>query len=264
MSSILKELIAVAEPVRENKYNITETLEEVMLLESAGFTEASKELMAKAKTKERLGRLSELKYVKITDLMIQNFLDRKAAEYDKTAPNSVPRTATELQAYQNYGQTISFSRLSNSNEWSGDTYITPDSGFVAGGTTLSNTATEYFDQAILNRLRPHLYFDGMGSIAYVDERLPLMAKTKHYVSTAPGQIGQYKWVEDKIEELMKLPPMRVLKRLVEEKGKNLFDYFTVARLAELPDPLLLGRINGVNDRFFIAQWDNDICLDDLL
>lgn len=77
----------------------------------------------------------------------------------------------------------------------------------------------------------------------------------------------FAWVEEKVEEYDGVPPSYVYEKLIKAKEAKVFDYFTVAtikRNIKLPDPLLLGRIKGDDNRYFIAQWDDDIHLDNLI
>jgi hypothetical protein len=63
------------------------------------------------------------------------------------------------------------------------------------------------------------------------------------------------------------PPQIVLAKMKKAKDRNVFDTFEVAKIEtinERPDPLLFGRIKGCKDRFFIAQWDDDVKIADLL
>ena len=63
------------------------------------------------------------------------------------------------------------------------------------------------------------------------------------------------------------PPEPVLDQLETAIGRNCFDSFEVAHIVtvvKVPDPILFGRIKACPDRFFIAQWDNDVKIDDLL
>lgn len=61
-----------------------------------------------------------------------------------------------------------------------------------------------------------------------------------------------------------IPPTEVLDSLMEAIERKCFDAFEVAHIVKVEDPLLFGRIEGCPDRFFIAQWDNDIKITDLL
>lgn len=71
----------------------------------------------------------------------------------------------------------------------------------------------------------------------------------------------------KIAEYGEVPPADVLDKVKEAKERKCFDYFEVAKVETVqvrPDPIIFGRIKGVNDRFFIAQWDNDVKIEDIL
>lgn len=73
-----------------------------------------------------------------------------------------------------------------------------------------------------------------------------------------------------VEEYPTLPPQDVLLAVSAAKQKGCFDSFEVAFIAErssyqrLPDPIVFGRIDGCGDRFYIAQWDDDVKITDLL
>lgn len=71
------------------------------------------------------------------------------------------------------------------------------------------------------------------------------------------------------------PPAEVLVELEKAKGMGCFDRFEVCTLQRhyyreskpvfrLPDPILFGRIDGSENRYFIAQWDDDIKIEDIL
>lgn len=77
-------------------------------------------------------------------------------------------------------------------------------------------------------------------------------------------IGQLQWEETPITNYTGIPPTNVLEKLEVHKAKNIFDYFTIAEVKEIPDPVLLGRITGCDDRFWITSWGEDIKLDDLI
>jgi hypothetical protein len=75
--------------------------------------------------------------------------------------------------------------------------------------------------------------------------------------------GNYLKVE-MLKEYQGVPPVEVLGKLAEAQERKCFDAFDVMSVAKMDDPLLFGRIDGCNDRFFIAQWDTDIKIEDLL
>jgi hypothetical protein len=64
-----------------------------------------------------------------------------------------------------------------------------------------------------------------------------------------------------------VPPADVLAKLKEATESKLFDRFEVASIdwvVPVPDPILFGRIDGCPDSFFIAQWGEDVKVEELL
>lgn len=80
------------------------------------------------------------------------------------------------------------------------------------------------------------------------------------------------WEEILIQNYQGNPPQSVLEKLVEVQKTNVFDEFTIAEVdireikepIRAKDPLLIGRIKGSSDRYIIAQWGDDIYIDDLI
>lgn len=72
---------------------------------------------------------------------------------------------------------------------------------------------------------------------------------------------------DSIDTYSDVPPEAVLAELETAITRNCFDSYEVAHIVtevKLPDPILFGRIAGCPDRFFIAQWDEDVKIEDIL
>lgn len=70
-----------------------------------------------------------------------------------------------------------------------------------------------------------------------------------------------------IRQYPSLPPAEVLGKLKEAQKLNIFDYYEIMKIEsvqEYKDPILFGCINGCPDKFFIAEWDQDIKLADLI
>lgn len=70
-----------------------------------------------------------------------------------------------------------------------------------------------------------------------------------------------------IEAYSDVPPPEVLEALELAQSRACFDTFEIGHIVKqvkVPDPLLLGRINGCPDRFYIAQWDDDVKIEDIL
>ena len=67
-----------------------------------------------------------------------------------------------------------------------------------------------------------------------------------------------------IESYEGAPPESVLDALETAQARNCFDTFEVAYIRRVKDPILFGRIKACPDRFFIAQWDDDVKIEDIL
>lgn len=71
----------------------------------------------------------------------------------------------------------------------------------------------------------------------------------------------------KVESYPNVPPVDVLEKLREAKKLNCFDTYEVATIesvVQVPDPVLFGVIAGCQNKYFIAQWDNDVSIEDIL
>lgn len=70
-----------------------------------------------------------------------------------------------------------------------------------------------------------------------------------------------------LEKYPHVPPDHALDALEIAKGLQCFDSFAVAHVEyvePVPDPLLLAKIDGCPDYFFLAQWDDDVKIEDIL
>ncbi len=72
-----------------------------------------------------------------------------------------------------------------------------------------------------------------------------------------------------IEDYDETPPDACLDAIIKAKETKLFDRFELAKLVwtheeKIKDPIVFGRIEGISDRFFITQWDDDISLKDII
>jgi len=64
-----------------------------------------------------------------------------------------------------------------------------------------------------------------------------------------------------------IPPPAALEALRAAKKIGCFDSFEVATIESVtvvPDPVLFGTINGDMNKYFIAQWDDDVKIEDIL
>ena len=70
-----------------------------------------------------------------------------------------------------------------------------------------------------------------------------------------------------LSEYPQVPPPEVLGLLKQAKTDKCFDTFSIAKIesvVEIPDPILFGQVNGCTDLFYIAQWDNDVSIEEIL
>lgn len=70
-----------------------------------------------------------------------------------------------------------------------------------------------------------------------------------------------------VKEYPSAPPAEVLGAVKEAQDRAIFDTLEVAHVEsvnEYKDPIVFGRITGCDDRFFIAQWGDDVSIEQLL
>jgi hypothetical protein len=68
-----------------------------------------------------------------------------------------------------------------------------------------------------------------------------------------------------IKDYDKLPPDDVLQSLQVAKDDDIFDSFEIAYIRKVKDPILFGAIDDFkNLHFFIAQWGDDVKIEDII
>lgn len=102
-----------------------------------------------------------------------------------------------------------------------------------------------------------------GSIP-VSPHYRFISKTADYDLHDPDTIGQFLWIETPVKDYKGIPPENVVDLASEHANRNIFDELVVAEVKGIAYPLLLGYIKGDENRYFIAQWGDDVQLDDLL
>lgn len=101
------------------------------------------------------------------------------------------------------------------------------------------------------------------TVNYVDGNpLQIYVPTNNYYNAK--EIGKYQWTETPLATYPTIPPVDVLQAIQTNQDRKVFDYMTIAEVNEVEDPLLLGRIKGSKDRFFLYQWGKDVNLDDVI
>jgi len=77
--------------------------------------------------------------------------------------------------------------------------------------------------------------------------------------------GDYKRLEfETISKTSLVPPDNVLTALEEAKELDCFDNFEIAYITEVKDPIVFGIVKGCSTKFYIAQWDTDVRIEDIL
>jgi len=70
-----------------------------------------------------------------------------------------------------------------------------------------------------------------------------------------------------IDQYNEVPPDHVLTAIERAQQDRCFDRFEVAKIKwieQIKDPIVFGRVDGCSDRFFIAQWDDDVSIKEIL
>jgi len=68
-----------------------------------------------------------------------------------------------------------------------------------------------------------------------------------------------------IKDYDRIPPDDVLEALKTARAKGCFDTFHIAYIRKVKDPLLFGKIDEFkNLYFFIAQWGDDVKIEDII
>ena len=195
-------------------------------LEELGFKKISNSILSKIKLKEKINNIAKYRYLKITDMMVHTYLINKIKEYNNI--HEKPKTITDI-----YG-----------------TLLRDHSGY--------NVYEGYYSNVYPRVTFSHSPDNKESKI------IEIIKQTCDYYSREEGTIGKFVWKECPIEEYESIPPKEVLTKLRTHKDRLLFDYFTIASVENVKDPLLFGRINESRDRYFISQWGEDIKLDDLI
>jgi len=89
-----------------------------------------------------------------------------------------------------------------------------------------------------------------------------------------GMYAKSSWKKlafDDIGHYQGIPPQHAREALAKAKELKVFSRFEVGTLKEEvtsqyrdPDPILVGVIDGCDNKYFIAQWDNDVAIEDIL
>lgn len=242
MTEGLMELVNQCEPI---KYNYDPKIESALArsneLKQMGLIRIADQIRMKANEKKVLAQISEGKYIEILPDKIRQFLKKKADEYNK-------------QRKENAGKHIP----SISNSAIGYGGISGFAGNIFGAMSIP-------DQRLLQSIHLARQQAQMPSAIFN----PFLTSPYRFVEptvdlNGGGPIGKFAWVETPIHEYPGLPPQHVIDKLRDEVPKQLFHSFVIATVESIHDPLLLGVLNGREERYFLAQWGDDVSLDDVI
>lgn len=102
---------------------------------------------------------------------------------------------------------------------------------------------------------------------YVDAFNDKLKKATSKQNPLTYSYNYQKLVFTSIDKYPEVPPVEALTALKEARKLACFDNYEVATIQSVtivPDPILFGRINGCNNYYFIAQWDDDVKIEDIL
>jgi hypothetical protein len=96
----------------------------------------------------------------------------------------------------------------------------------------------------------------------------LRKRTEVKGSVENGWIGHYQTLAfTPVEKYSEVPPAEALAKLKEARELKCFDTYVVATIDSVtvvPDPVLFGQITGCQNYYYIAQWDDDVKIEDIL
>jgi len=232
----LKELVDSLKNESTSKYNTLvadKALEVAQKLEEAGLISVSRGIIDKLSFEERIHKAST-NYVEISLDAIRDFLNKKI----RTIPipiNSNKKLMTKIE-YEDSRNEVS-RRLNTF--WSG-----------------------FPSQMPQMLISPEQCFCTIVKSDYIVEYIKVSTGSNHTIS-------HFSYREINIRAYDKIPPNNVLDAVIEAKKSNLFDVINVGKVEQenikviaIKDPIVVGLIK--NRRFFIAQWDNDIPLDEIV
>lgn len=234
-------------PDVETKTDVSNLLTKAQELESLGLMKAAKEVLAKAQREQRPSLVAG--FICVTTSDIEMFLEKKVREYDKKHKKIEARDVAERLTsgigLSGFGGLVGFLGRYNT---------------VAAGTQQSGIGS--IDDAYMRALIGGTYFLPTSDVWRANK---ISRKTCDYLSNKDGAIGQFVWDEVEVKDYTGIPPQKVLDRLKQVGEMKIFDYFTIASMKEVKDPIIFGRFEDDNDnRYFVDQWGDDVKIEDLM
>lgn len=235
MENKLNDLLVLVEeaPVfQAEPYDPLQTMVKIEELKALGFKSLAQTMDQKVTLKAKLAKIAEYKYLVIEEKKIHEFLDKKVAEYNKT--HKKPKQQQQVNS------------------------------IFGSGFANPIFQSHFLNQIVIDDVTIRQRAGYAGSPVIQRECQHISKATNDFHNRENNTIGKYEWTETPIESYGKLPPSEVLSSFEVHKGRKVFDYYTVAEVNEVKDPFLIGRIEGRSERWFIAQWGDDVNLDDVI
>jgi len=91
----------------------------------------------------------------------------------------------------------------------------------------------------------------------------LRQKTNYAYELALTPIETYIGQNSGANGEISMPTPEALDKLEAAKKEGLFDSYSIIHVVRAPDPSIVGQIKGSQDMYFLAEWGDDISLDDL-
>lgn len=248
--SDLMELVNGCGEAAQEKGDVEAAIREANALKELGFDTAAAEIMRRATLKGKLNRIAEHKYVVITDEKIRAFLERKA----KARPAPEPRMIDRFDRFIR-DHAMREKRLPSDFEWQ------------SMSTTISDSFARQIEEDAQRSQARGLQNMVSRSISMFGDSVwgGATQTSTARIGVSGGQGYMWTWKEVPVSEYKAVPPKDVLLKLAEHRARGCFDGFTIASVEKIKDPLLLGRVDGVSDRrFYVAQWGEDVALDDVI
>lgn len=273
----LMELVDTTEPSNDFYTKTDENISRAAELESLGFHDIAKRILEDVEFKDKLNRIAQFKYLKITQDKIGQFLDKKVELYNAQHLHTGKACFLDTSFFDIARSRTSFWNPEVANAQDAVRRERermmqaplPEHSFIRSirDTQYRNQVSRHTGSRIFSSGGSSASGGVGGIIVDIDSANVggggVVSRSTCDASRSVG-IGKFQWTEEVLESYKMIPPKEVLESLWFHKERNVFDYFTIASVNEIADPLLLGKINNSADSWFCFQWGKDIALEDVL
>lgn len=238
-------------------------------LQKLGFTTLADKLFAEVIVKQKRKLLAEHKYIMVSEDHIQKFLmrwrDKEDAKYaqDDAVKRANFGGSTQATSMNGFLQAVwgmsAFEMVERQNAVMRNQWMQTSSTPMWTDTSITMAPMQIQPGRLMEMpTAPPSFFERINVLTGNPKRTLTERSRQRSV--------EYCWNEVSIKEYAGCPPDAVLESLKLHKERGIFDEFTVATVSmrEVKDPLLLGVVHGIKERAFLAQWGDDVSLDDII